>query len=71
MSDDKKVVFLAHRNDTPTSTVEVLTCPTCNNKSWVAEFGVNGSSFPHLKCCICGSRAGYFGWVDDVEARTE
>jgi hypothetical protein len=71
MSDDKKVVFLAHRNDTPTTQAELLTCASCSNKTWIAEFGVAGSQFPHLKCSVCGFRAGYFGWVDDVEARTE
>jgi hypothetical protein len=68
---DKKVVYLAHRNDTPTATTEVLVCGGCQNKTWVAEYGVRGSSFPRLRCAACGEGAGYFGWVDDTEALTE
>lgn len=71
MNDENKVIFLAHRNDTPTATTEILTCGGCGNKSWVAEYGANGSNYPRMKCCVCGTLAGYFGWVDDTEALTE
>lgn len=70
MSDDK-VVFLAHRNDTPTATTEVLVCGACHNKTWVVEYGVKGSNYPRMRCCACGEAAGYFGWIDDAEALTD
>lgn len=60
------VVFLAHRNQTPTATHEVLVCGTCHNKSWVAEY-LADSQFPRLRCCVCGDPAGLFGWVDDED----
>jgi hypothetical protein len=68
---DNKVVFLAHRNDTPTAMTEVLVCGSCQNKTWTAEYGVRGSNFPRLRCAACGEAAGYFGWVEDKEALTE
>lgn len=70
MNDDK-VIFLAHRNSTPTATTETLVCGSCHNKTWVAEYGVRDSQYPYLKCCACGEPAGYFGWVDEEEALIE
>ena len=49
MSENNKVIFLAHRNETPTAINEVLVCGGCHNKSWVAEYGVKGSEFPRLR----------------------
>ena len=68
MTENAKVIFLAHRNETPTAINEVLVCGGCRNKSWVAEYGVKGSEFPRLRCCACGEAAGYFGWVGEEEA---
>jgi hypothetical protein len=70
MDNDKKVIFLAHRNDTPTATTEMLTCGGCANKTWVAEYG-GSSEFPRMNCSACGTLAGYFGWIDNTEALTE
>ena len=68
MSEDKKVIFLAYKNETPTAMTEVLVCGGCGNKTWLAEYGVRSSKFPRLRCAACGEAAGYFGWVDDAEA---
>jgi len=67
MSDDKKVIFLAYRNDEPTeATQEVLSCATCKNKTWKAAY-FNGRGFPTLVCACCGHSAGQFGWVNEDE----
>ena len=72
MSDEKKVVFLAHRNDNvPTNVVELLSCGRCGNKTWIVKHGIRGSNFPFMECACCGEDAGYFGWVDHTEALTE
>lgn len=72
MSDEKKVIFLAHRNDNLKSeVVEVLSCGRCSNKTWLVKHGVRGSNFPFMECSACGESAGYLGWVDDTEALTE
>lgn len=69
---DKKVVFLAHSSESvATETVQIMACSECRNKTWVAEYGVKGSDFPHMKCAVCGTNAGYFGFVSDAEALTE
>lgn len=67
-SDDKKVVFLAYRNTTPTaSTEEVLACGVCQNKTWKAVYRPAGG-FPVLRCACCGYEAGYFGWAPEPDA---
>ena len=70
---DNKVVFLAHRNDTPITITEVkvLSCGRCTNKTWVAEYGSKGSEYPRMRCAVCGEYGGYFGWMDEAEALTE
>lgn len=73
MNEENKVVYLAHRNDTPVDTtkIEVLACGRCNNKTWVVEYGSRGSEYPRMRCAVCGEYGGYFGWIDDTEAFTE
>jgi hypothetical protein len=67
MSDDKKVIFLAYRNDQPTDTEEVLACKGCGNKTWKAIYP-SGQEFPELQCACCGNRIGKFGWVEGDDA---
>lgn len=57
------VVFLAHRNDTPTDMEEILSCKVCKNKAWLAIYRNGIESFPALQCAACGNNAGEFGGV--------
>lgn len=60
-----KVVFLAHRNEKmETEISEHLTCPRCKNRTYIGTY-TSSSKFPSLTCAVCGSMAGYFGWVDE------
>lgn len=62
-----KVVFLAFRNKNTESThTENLTCGQCKNMTFEA-YHLGNQGFPILACCVCGSRIGYFGWVDESE----
>lgn len=67
MSDENKVVFLAHRNDkTPAEQIEAdyLTCKTCRNKTYVIRW-TKGSEFAQAACACCGADAGQLGWVNE------
>ena len=71
MSDSSNVVFLAHRNDTPTDVEERLSCKNCQNKTYIAVWRDGIDSFPQLQCASCGSTAGKFGWVNEDEGPTK
>lgn len=64
-----EVVFLAHRNDSgaDTTSLEVLACKTCKNKTWMAVYEASGNGFPRMRCACCGQDAGHFGWVNDEQ----
>lgn len=72
MSDDDKVVYLAFSNDRVDETsmgVRVLSCKTCRNKTWVAQYA-EGRNQPALVCAACRTQIGLFGWLpEDEEVR--
>ena len=59
------VIFLAHRNDSPTEVEEMLCCKACKNRTFTAIYRNGIESFPALQCAACGNIAGEFGWVGD------
>lgn len=66
MSNEEKIVFLAHRNpDAKTSGLDVLACGNCKNKAWTAIYEESGNGFPRLSCTCCSWDGGLFGWVID------
>lgn len=69
MSDDNKVVFLAHRRqEAVTDVKETLVCSPCRNRAWSVMYD-SRSRFPFLQCTSCGHVHGYIGWISDREAQ--
>ncbi len=68
MSDDKKIIYLAFKNDTLVEDGPSLyACKHCRNKAyslvWQGE-----QEFPLLQCTACGLHLGRIGWADNEQS---